>query len=724
MNPISEALVIAIQHHQAGRLEAAEQIYRQILAVEPNHADAWHLLGVMASQGGAHEVAVEYVRRAIGLKGNVAAFHSNLGRVYRALRRIPEAVACYRRALELKPDSNEAHNSLGNALKDQGKLDEAIACYRRALKLKPDFAEAQISLGNALKDQGKLDEAVACYRQALELNPDFAEVHNNLGTALNEQQKLDEAAACFRRALELKPRFAEAHSNLGNALHEQGNLDGALACYRRTLELKPDLAEAHYNLGTALNEQRKLDEAVTCYRRALELKPDFAEAHSNLGGAFKDQAKLDEAVACCRRALELKPDFASAHSNLVYTQLFCPGYDAQTLYEEHCRWNQQHAEPLGKFIQPHDNDCSPDRRLRIGYLSPNLRNHVVGQNLLPLFRQHDHQRFEIYAYADMRRHDELTVRLKACSDAWRNTAGLTDVQLAQSIREDRIDVLVDLTLHMAHNRLLVFARKPSPVQVTFGGYPGTTGLATIEYRLTDPYLDPPDLFDHCYSEESIRLPDSFWCYDPLESEPAVNALPATEQGYISFGCFNSFCKVNPLVLKIWAKLLKAVDRSRLMLLAAEGSHRQHALDLLEHEGVKPDCVTFVANQPRQGYLRYYHGIDIGLDTIPYNGHTTSLDSFWMGVPVVTLVGPTVVGRAGLCQLMNLGLPELAAQTPEQYVHIAVELAQDLSRLGELRATLRDRVQASPLMNAPRFARNVEAAYRKMWQRWCAEQMSR
>ena len=214
------------------------------------------------------------------------------------------------------------------------------------------------------------------------------------------------------------------------------------------------------------------------------------------------------------------------------------------------------------------------------------------------------------------------------------------------------------------------------------------------------------------------MPDSFWCYDPLDSEPAVNALPAAEKGYISFGCLNNFCKVNPLVLKIWAQVLKAVDRSRLTLLAGEGSHRQHTLDLLAEEGVARDRVTFVANQPRPQYLRYYHGIDIGLDTVPYNGHTTSLDSFWMGVPVVTLVGPTVVGRAGLCQLMNLGLPELIASSPEQYVRIAAELAQDLSRLSELRVTLRDRMQASPLMDAPRFARNIEAAYREMWRRWC------
>ncbi len=278
---------------------------------------------------------------------------------------------------------------------------------------------------------------------------------------------------------------------------------------------------------------------------------------------------------------------------------------------------------------------------------------------------------------------------------------------------------------MAHNRLLVFARKPAPVQVTFAGYPGTTGLRTIDYRITDPYLDPPGLYDGCYSEESIRLPDSFWCYDPLDNQPAVNALPAAEKGYICFGCLNNFCKVNPQVLKIWARVLKAADRgymvpgSRLTILAGEGTHRQDALDLLAEEGVAGDRVTFVGNQPRPQYLTYYHGLDIGLDTVPYNGHTTSLDSFWMGVPVVTLAGPTVVGRAGLSQLMNLGLPELIASSPEQYVQVAAELAHDLPRLSGLRASLRDRMRASPLMDAPRFARNLEAAYREMWRRWCA-----
>jgi predicted O-linked N-acetylglucosamine transferase (SPINDLY family) len=483
MATISEALAIAARHHQAGRLQAAEQIYRQILAVEPNHADAMHLLGVMASQLGKHVMAVEYIGRAIGLKGDVAAFHNHLGTAYLALRRIPEAVACYRRALELKPDDADAHNNLGALWKDQEKLDEALACYRQA----------------------------------------------------------------------------------------------------------------------------------------LELKPDYAEAHSNLGNVLKDQGSLDEAIACYHRALELKPDYAQAHSNLVYTEIFCPGYDAQTLYEEHRRWNRQHAEPLAKFIQPHLIDRSPDRRLRIGYVSPDFRSHAESFFTIPLFSAHDHQNFDIFCYADVIHPDGITARLRSCADSWRNITGLSHEQVAQRIRHDGIDILVDLTMHMARNRLLVFARKPAPVQVSWLAYPGTTGLSTIDYRLTDPYLDPPGLNDRYYAEESVRLPDSFWCYDPLTNETPVNALPALEKGYLTFGSLNNFCKVNAAVLKLWAQVLKAVDRSQLLLLAFEGRHRQRALDLLEQEGVAPGRVTLVAPRPRPQYLELYHRTMWGLTRFPTPG---------------------------------------------------------------------------------------------------------
>ena len=740
MATIFEALAVAIQHHRAGRLQDAEQVYRQILEQEPNQADAIHLLGLIAHQVGKHGIAAEYIGRAIRLNENVAAFHNNLGNAWKEQGKVDDAVFCYRRALQLDPYYAEAHNNLGVALKEQRKLDDAIACYRRALRtetglcrgtqqpgqrpqgpgeagrcgrllppgtgteaglcrgtqqpgrcssrtrgswtmrvacyrraleLKPDYAEAHNNLGVALKDQGKLDEAVACYRRALELKPDYAEAHYNLGNALKDQGKLDEAVACYRRALELKPDYAEAHNNLGVALKDQGKLDEAVACYRRALELKPDYAEAHNNLGVAFKDQGKLDEAVACYRRALELKPDYAEAHNNLGVAFKDQGKLDEAVACFRRALELKPDFAAAHSNLVYTQMFCPGYDAQTLYEEHRRWNRQHAEPLEKFIQPHLNDRSPDRRLRIGYVSPDFRRHPVGRFLLPLLESHDHQSFEIFCYASVRIPDAMTDRCRAHADVWRDVLGLSDEQVAHAIRQDQIDILVDLTMHMANNRLLVFARKPAPVQVTYLAYCGTTGLSTMDYRLTDPYLDPPGRDERFYCEQSVRLPETYWCYRPPVETPPVNALPALEAGHVTFGSLNNFCKVSSAALAAWSRLLQAVPGSRLLLHAHAGSHRERVRRFLTEQGISAERVVFVDFQPTAEYFGVYRQIDVALDPFPYGGGTTTCDALWMGVPVVSLAGQTAVGRGGVSILSNVGLPELVAQDSEQYVRIAV-----------------------------------------------------
>ena len=380
--------------------------------------------------------------------------------------------------------------------------------------------------------------------------------------------------------MEFKSDYAEAHNDLGHVFQAQGKLDDAIDSHRRALELKPDYAEAHNNLGGAFHKQDKLEEAAACYERALELNPDYAEAHNNLGVALKDMGKLNEAIASYRRALQLMPDHSQVHSNLVFAFNYCPDYDAKALFEQVDLWQQRFAAPLAKSILPHANDRSADRRLRIGYFSPDFREHVVGRNILPLFREHDHKQFEIICYSSLLAGDRFTDLFQSYADAWRNVASLTDEALAQRIREDGIDILVDLALHMAHSRLLVFARKPAPVQVTFAGYPGTTGLSAIDYRLTDVYLDPPGLHDRYYAEESIRLPDSFWCYDPLTMEPAVNRLPARQKGYVTFGCLNNFCKVNAAVLKLWARVLRAVERSRIMILAPEGDHRQQVLALL------------------------------------------------------------------------------------------------------------------------------------------------
>ena len=392
--------------------------------------------------------------------------------------------------MEIKPDYAEAHFDLAIVLQDQSRPQEAVPHYRRAVELKPDYAEAYYGLANALRELGQRDDAVACYRRLLELQPNHAEGHNNLGNILGDQGHLDEAIACYQRALAIKPDYVLAYDNLGTAFHDRGQLADAIACYRQALARKPDDAGAFNNLGNALKDQGQLDAAVDCFQQALALKPDFPDACNNLGNVLKDQGRIPQAIASYRRAVELDPDFTLADSNLVYTHYFLPESDPRTIDEQLRRWNRRHAEPLAGLSRPLDNDRSPDRRLRIGYVSPDFRLHPVAQFLLPLLESHDHQRYEIFGYASLNVHDAITARCRAQADVWREVMPLSDEQLAEAIRRDRIDILVDLAMHTAGNRLLVFARKPAPVQTTYLAYCGKTGLSAIDYRLTDPYLDP------------------------------------------------------------------------------------------------------------------------------------------------------------------------------------------------------------------------------------------
>jgi predicted O-linked N-acetylglucosamine transferase (SPINDLY family) len=852
---VDQAFDLAFQHHQAGRLGEAENLYRQILSHNPNHANSLHLLGVIAYQKKRYDIAADLIRRALALRpdypqahsnlGNVlrdsgqldqaiaefrqaitlspnfaeahsnlgnalrdkgqlddaiAAFrqaielnpklaeaHSNLGHALRDKGQLDDAIAAYRTAIALRPGYAEAHSNLGNALAAKGRLDDAIAAYRAAIALRPDYAEAHSNLGNALRDKGQLDAAIASYQQSVALNPNLRETHNNLGNALRDKGRIDDAVAAFHQAIALSPDYAEAHSNLGNALNDMGRLDDAIAAYRHAIALSPDYADAYCNLGNTLKDNGQLEEAIAAYRQAIALKPDHAQAHSNRGNALRDKGQLDEAIAACRHAISLNPNFPEAHSNLgialedkgqldeaiaayrraialnpklpvihsnlasalqengqldeaiaayhqaiglkpgyadahsgiIYALHLNPAANAQTIAEEHRRWNHEHAEPLRKFIQPHTNNRDPNRRLRIGYVSPDFRNHVVGYNLLPLFRNHDRHQFEITCYAHVPRPDPMTALFQQNADRWRDIALLSDDQVADQIRQDQIDILIDLALHTGHNRLLIFAREPAPVQVTFAGYPSSTGLTAIDYRLSDPWLDPVGADESIYSEQTIRLPNSFWCYDPLDCRDIpVNPLPALSSGSITFGCLNNLCKVNDDVLTLWCKVLQQVQNSRLLLLAPMGSYRQRTLECFGEKQIEQSRIEFIPRQSREAYLKTFHRIDLGLDTFPYNGHTTTLDSLWMGVPVIALIGSTPVARAGWCQLSNLGLGDLAAQTPDQFVQIAAALATDMPKLEQLRSTLRQKMEQSPLMDAPRFTKNIESAYRQMWRKWC------
>ena len=688
--PIEQALQVAIAHHQAGRLTEAESIYRQILSVRPDHAEAHHLLGVVASQTG----------------------------------RLDQAVACYQRAIELKGDFPDGLNNLAVAFRAMGRPDQSVLCCQRALKLNPNLVEPHANLALALSDMGQHDQAIVCFQKALSIAPDLAAVHAGLADSLARMHQVDRAVASYQRAIALKPDFVQAHVNFGQLCTEAGLFHQAIVCYQRAIELRPELVKARTNLGMALNQADRFDEAIDCLKLALDFDPDAALAHNNLGMAWMFTGQLDEAIACFHRALALEADLAPANDNLLIALHYHPDSDARSLFEASRSWGRRCAGSLRQFLPPAStssgwaNDRNPDRPLRIGYVSADFRVNVSAFFLLPLLSHHDRQQFEVTCYAQVAHRDEFTRRMRDCVPHWRSTVGLDDSQVASLVREDRIDILVDLKLHTAQNRLLVFAHKPAPIQVTWLGYPGTTGLKAIDYRLTDPYLDPSGLDDAFYCERSIRLPHTFWCYDPILPEPLVNALPCLQTGFVTFGCLNNFCKVNGGVLDLWSRVLAAVPGSRLLVLVPEGSARRSLLDRMAANGVDPARIECAGRHLRPDYLRTYHRIDIALDTFPYNGHTTSLDAFWMGVPVITLAGRTAVGRAGVSQLTNLGLTELIARTPEHYVQIAADLAADRPRLAELRTDLRRRMRSSPLMDGARFSRGVEEAYRAMWRRWC------
>ncbi|MGA2440214.1 MAG: tetratricopeptide repeat protein [Tepidisphaeraceae bacterium] len=631
--------------------------------------------------------------------------------------RLAEAEAIYRQILQRDPNDAEALHMLGVIAGQTGHSEAAIHLIRRAIGLQPDWAEAHNNLGSILKGSGRLEESIDSCRRAIQLKPDYAEANYNLGNALAGKGQFADAIAAYQRAIELRPDYVDSHNNLGSVFLNAGEVDAAVAAYERAVQLKPDFAEAHNNLGSALWEKRQLDAAIASYERAIQLKPDCGQAYNNLGNALVDKGQIDKAIGCYQAAIDLSPDDPVPDSNLVYTLYFRPGTTNAELLGQSRRWAKRRAEPLKPLTGAHHIDRDPNRRLRIGYVSPDFRgSHCQSFFTVPLLGSHDRGKFEIFCYADVPRPDGVTQRLRQLSDAWRSTVGLNDQRVAELIRADRIDILVDLTMHMAHGRPLVFARKPAPIQAAWLAYPGTTGLDTMDYRLTDPYLDPPGTNDEFYSEQSIRLPHTFWCYDPLSRE-VVGDLPTVRNGYVTFGCLNNFCKVNDGVMALWSRVLASMPGARLVLLSPVGDHRARVLEKLGVEGAR---VEFVAHQPRELYLRTYHRIDVVLDTFPYNGHTTTLDSLWMGVPVVTLVGDTVVGRAGLSILCNAGLPELVARDGNEFVRCAVGLASDPARLGRLRECLRARLLGSPLMDAKGFTAAIESAYRRMWENWCSQ----
>jgi protein O-GlcNAc transferase len=535
--------------------------------------------------------------------------------------------------------------------------------------------------------------------------------------------RLAEAETIYREVLTGDPNHFEALHMMGVLAGQVGRHKMALQLIGRAAAIAPGDAAAQCNLGAALLGENRLDEAEIALSEAIRLNPGLAAAHDNLGRRHMAAGRIDLAVACYRRAVALAPQSAALHSCLAWAVSLHPDYDARGILEESRRWEQRHGQPLKQSHRPHANEPLPERPLRIGYVSPDFRKHVVGDNVRPLFRAHNRAEFEIYGYSNVVAPDARTAEFRALADGWREISGVSDEAVAEMIRADGIDILVDLALHMDGNRLPVFARKPAPIQVSYLGYCGPTGLEAMDYRLSDWFLDPKESDTSGYAEKTVRLPRSYWCYEPAGPTPEVPPSPAADAGFVTFGCLNHFGKASPAALELWGEILRAAPEARFLLHAPEGSARQAVLERLVRAGVQADRVEFVSRGDWGQYLQSLARIDVALDPFPYGGGITTCDALWMGAPVVSLSGGTVVGRGGRSVLSNIGLPELLAETPRQYVEIALALARDVARLSEIRAGLRERMESSPLRDAAGFARDVEAAYRKMWRKWCMERAS-
>jgi predicted O-linked N-acetylglucosamine transferase (SPINDLY family) len=680
----------AVAHHQAGRMAEAEALYRQVLTLAPNHPDVLHLLGVVLSQSGKPEEGLEKLRRAVALNPHSADYQSNLGITLGLLNRHEDAAAAFRRALELAPSHGNAGNNLGFALKSQNKLDEAIEVLRRSVALHPKHAGAWHNLGDCLRLSGQTPEAADAFRREIALTPGNPEAYNFLGVTLQMMDQTAEAIETFHRALALKADYGDVYNNLGNALMQQG----------------------------------KMKEAIEACRKAIALQPAFPSAFSNLGTLLRDCDKPEEAIAAYREAIRLQPDFVAAHDNLLFSLNADARCSPEELFEEHIAWSRRHTESLAAEIKPHKNDRSPDRLLRIGYVSPDFRQHSVAFFFEGLLANHDLAKFETFCYADLTRADPVTTRLQETANHFHIVTGISDAQLAQKIKSDRIDILVDLAGHTADNRLLVFARKPAPIQVTYLGYPNTTALAAMDYRLTDAWADPVGLTEKFNTEELVRLPDCFLVYRPPNLSPPPSPLPSAASGTITFGSFNNLPKYTQATVELWSNILKKIPSSRLLLKSqglSDDFARQNVIDRFAACGIGSERLELLAKvQSLAGHLEVYSRIDVALDPTPYNGTTTTCEAMWMGVPVVTLAGRAHAGRVGVSLLNNVGLPNLIAENPEDYVRIAVELAKNPKQLAELRGSLRNRLTISPLMDAPKFARNAEATYRNMWRKWCAK----
>ena len=682
MTSTDETFAEAARLHQAGDVAAAEPLYRQVLEADPRHVRALANLGVIAVRAG----------------------------------KLDEAADHYAAALEIDPNHVETHFNLGNLYRKRNRPQEAAAAFQAVLGLQPNHPRAYLNLGLAVSDAGDWVAAIDCFRRAVALDPNMPEAYNLLGDALYRTGRGAESVAVFREFVARCPDEARGHHNLGLALAASGEYEEAMPELELALKLRADYPDAHNSLAVALEHFGRADEAQHHYREATRLRADFADAWSNLGTSLAEQGRGAEAIEALGRAEAIRPD-ARTGSNRLLALTYSSAYSPTQLREEHAAWAAKFADSLMPFTRPRIAAPDPNRRLKVGYVSGDFRTHTVAGPIELLLTNHDRNKVHVTCYPNVPGPDETTDRLRRLADGWRPVAALSDAAMADAVRADEIDILVDLSGHTAGNRLLVFAREPAPVQLTMFGYPCTTGLKAIDYRVSDSYADPPGESDGLYTEGLIRLPDSAWAYKTPTSAPVPNTLPAESRRAFTFGCLNNPGKLSELCIETWAKVLKSVPKSRLVLQAGRSAEAARLLaERFTKQSIASDRLELVYRLPANEYFEAYQPIDLCLDPFPFNGGVTTCDALWMGVPVLTVAGRDYRSRQGVSILMNLGLPEFVAESPEKLVGLAAIWAGQRAGLADLRGSLREMMQQSPVTNAAQFVRSLETAYRQVWQK--------
>ena len=730
-----------------GQLEAAVKSLKDAIEVIPNYVDAHYNLAITFKDLEQLDNAVQSYNRAIEINPNFAQAHNNLGNVFKDLEQSKDAIKSFEKAIEINPAFAHAHNNLGNVYKDLDQLDDAIKSYENAIELNPNFAEAHNNLGSVLKDLEQLDNAIKSYEKAIRLNPNFAEAYNNLGNVFKDLRLLDDAVKNYEKAINIRPKYAQAYNNLGFALMGLARLDEAVACFESAISIKPDYVEAHNYLGNVLDILGKVQAGAKCIEKAIAIDPDFAEAHYSLGNMFRNLKQREKAHLCYERAIAIKPDMAFLFGSLLNNKMNLGIWDdfSNQLEELRSRINNNEnvigpfsllgliddpalqrkaSEIFTNYHYPQNHTLSKidlypkHKKIRISYFSGDFKIHPVAYLTAELYEVHDRNHFEIHAFSlgpDTK--DKLNLRIKAGVDHFHNVQVMSNKEIALLARSLEIDIAVDLGGFSGNSRTKIFAMSAAPIQLSYIGFLGTMSADYYDYLIADPVMIPKE--NQKYFVEKIVYLPSFQVNDSTDLPPEITltrkdvGLP--EEGFV-FCCFNNTYKFTPTTFDSWARILKSVDGSLLLIYIDNKSAEINLTKEIVQRDVEAERLIFCERLKRQDYLARYRTANLFLDTHPYNAGTTASDALKMGLPILTLKGNSFNSREAASILTSINLPELITNTPEEYEALAIELATSPDKLKAIKDKLADNLSTAPLFDTKLFTKHLESAYTEMYER--------